>query len=895
MSTCPSDNDLVMLLRNELADEVVSKVAGHIDACQDCQKKLDQITTGDFLDDHSTFLSHSHSEQSDVLDNLLSKLVNTPPKDNDFRSRSKPSWSIDFPGAPTIDAPLGTLGVYAIVDRIADGGHGSVYRALDTRVNREVAIKVLRQCSDESRARFQREARAAAALKDEHIVTLYESGNHVDFPPYLVMEYVSGDSLSAKLRDAGPLDPKLAANIARDVAEGLACAHRHGLVHRDIKPSNVLIEASTGKAKITDFGLVRDESSDSLLTLENAIAGTPAYMSPEQITDPSTVDARSDIYSLGVMLYQLLTGVVPFRGVLRMTVLQVVHDDPPPPSYYNDSVPRDLQTICLKAMSKSPERRYAESQMFADDLQRWLNGDLIHAKPMNAIGKGIRWCQRNRLIAGLATSVMLLSLFLAAGSLTVAKKLSNDAASERVNALVAQEQRNAMIDTLGKLIFQLQEDFEDDKMDYDVVQESALEIALDGFERINLKEGFSKDVLYHMAAGHRKMGELYDRASGGEDDARRALKTAADLLVRSASAEEFGERERSLLIGIYWDLGDIDISTNNFDQAVEQYGKALQLAEQDLEKVVNGSVSAANRVVVSHYRLAGGQLALNNLDESLQHARKALEIAAESADFFLDKETELDQFDLQQLLGFIEFKKGDLSAAETLFQTNLSQALNAIDGTSETIYLYQYAFVALEELAQLARDAGDPELVQSHADRISYLENEVFQLAIQREADCLLESFLLYVSVENAFHIAGDSSREHEYIKRRCRFLEKWIEEFPNDALGIVDLAISYQELAATKIKMDQTTEAAELLDRAIELHNTLSPSDGNSSVNAIWLLEVLVDAAELQHNLGNKIRVENLTQLALKQVEFHKRNQEPSSERLLRQLVARLDAIVGE
>ena len=296
MSTCPSDNDLVLMLRNELSDEVVSKVAGHIDSCHDCQKKLDQITTGDFLSDHSTFLSQGDAEQSDVLSNLLSKLVNTPPKETDFRTRSKPSWSIDFPGSPTIDAPLGKLGVYDIVDRIADGGHGSVYRAVDTRVNREVAIKVLRQCSDESRARFQREARAAAALKDEHIVTLYESGNHIDFPPYLVMEYVRGDSLSAKLRDAGPLDPKLAAEIARDVAEGLACAHRHGLVHRDIKPSNVLIESSTGKAKITDFGLVRDESSDSLLTLENAIAGTPAYMSPEQITDPSTVDARSDIY-----------------------------------------------------------------------------------------------------------------------------------------------------------------------------------------------------------------------------------------------------------------------------------------------------------------------------------------------------------------------------------------------------------------------------------------------------------------------------------------------------------------------------------------------------------------------------------------------------------------------
>jgi WD40 repeat protein len=286
---------------------------------------------------------------------------------------------------------------------------GIVLRAYDDELRRTVALKVLppERADARARARFVREAQAAAAIDHDHVVPVYAVASPPDGPPYFAMQYVEGPTLRQRIQAAGRLDPAEAARVAAQVADGLAAAHRAGLVHRDVKPANVLLDGATGRAKITDFGLVRVAALPGFTTLDGALAGTPEYMSPEQVRTPDRIDARSDVYSVGVTLYEALTGSVPFYGVTPMVLQQVLNDEPRPPRRLNDAIPRDLETICLKCLQKEPGRRYAGAAELADDLRRFLGGQPIRARPVGRAERLWRWGRRNPLVAGLAAALFL--------------------------------------------------------------------------------------------------------------------------------------------------------------------------------------------------------------------------------------------------------------------------------------------------------------------------------------------------------------------------------------------------------------------------------------------------------------------------------------------------------
>ena len=284
---------------------------------------------------------------------------------------------------------------------------GLVYRADDTRLGREVALKVLRPdlaASERARIRLEREARAAAALRQQHVVAIHDVRIDPEGVSYLVMELVDGGTLKDAIREEGSIAPRRAVKITQQIALALQAAHDKGLIHRDLKSSNILIDANSGSAKLTDFGLVRDLDSDSQLTRENVVAGTPAYMSPEQILAPHEVDHRADVYSLGVVLYELLCGELPFRGIDRMVLQQVLHDEPRSLRRLNDAIDRDLETICLTSISKAAGARYDNAGAMRADLQRWLDGEPILARRIGAFGKLRRWTARHAvvgLVAGL--------------------------------------------------------------------------------------------------------------------------------------------------------------------------------------------------------------------------------------------------------------------------------------------------------------------------------------------------------------------------------------------------------------------------------------------------------------------------------------------------------------
>jgi WD40 repeat protein len=314
--------------------------------------------------------------------------------------------------------PLRSFGDYELLEEIARGGMGVVYKARQKSLGRIVAVKMLLfgdQSGNELAQRFRAEAAAAASLQHANIVAIHEVSAH-EGQPYFAMDFIEGQSL-ARLAAGQPLPATCAARYVKIVAEAIHYAHERGILHRDLKPSNVLIDPFD-QPRVTDFGLAKRLHHDSELTLSGQVLGSPNYMPPEQASAKrGLVGRRSDVYSLGAILYHLLTGRPPFVGeTLTDTLQEVVNTEPVSPRLLNPSVPRDLETLCLKCLEKEPARRYQTAQALAEDLDHFLRDESIQARPVGHAEKLWRWCRRKPALASAYSLLILLLIFILIGS-----------------------------------------------------------------------------------------------------------------------------------------------------------------------------------------------------------------------------------------------------------------------------------------------------------------------------------------------------------------------------------------------------------------------------------------------------------------------------------------------
>ncbi len=443
MPSCPSDETFTGLLADALTTAQRDSLARHVEGCASCQDKLARLTE---TPDTEMWRRVGHPPQgSEAEEEVVRRLKRTPPSSTGHRLEQADRTAGDSlqaanPTPVAADSEPPAVPGFEILGELGRGGMAVVYRARQVALQRTVALKMIlngAHAGPKELARFRAEAAVIARLQHPNIVQVYDVGEAAG-RPYFALEFVAGGSLAQHLRGT-PQPIRPAAQMVETLARAVHVAHANGVVHRDLKPANILLSDSgvgrgewsknptaaahrsplaTNQPKIADFGVARCADGDGEApgqrdpTVTGEILGTPSYMAPEQAaTTRQPVGPAADVYALGAILYELLTGRPPFTGETPLdTVLQVLHTEPVCVTSLQPNVPRDLETICLKCLRKEPHKRYGSALELAEDIQRFLRDVPIRARPVMAVEKLWRWVCRHPVPSGLLAAALLAPL-----------------------------------------------------------------------------------------------------------------------------------------------------------------------------------------------------------------------------------------------------------------------------------------------------------------------------------------------------------------------------------------------------------------------------------------------------------------------------------------------------
>jgi serine/threonine-protein kinase len=473
---------------------------------------------------------------------------------------------------------------YKIVGELGRGGMGVVYKARQVGLKRLVALKMVlagAHAGPAQLARFYSEAEAVAGLQHPNIVQIYEVGQQSGLP-FFSLEFVDGGSLADKTHRQ-PQPPREAAHMVETLARAMHYAHERGIIHRDLKPANVLLTA-TGIPKITDFGLAKRLEGDSSQTKSGTLLGTPSYMAPEQARgEIHNVGPLADIYALGVILYELVTGRPPFQAATPMdTLMRVTHEEPLPPSRLQPNVPRDLETICLKCLQKDANKRYDTAEQLAEDLRRFLSGEPILARPISGPERLWRWCKRNPKLAIAAAAIFLLLSVVSVGSTWAAltireQKNQADIARARAeqNETIANEQADLALETLSMLVGKVQARLHREP-GLQTLRLDLLETAMDGLKRLADKTSTEAGKQRNMGDAYLKMGIL-SMELGKSEAALDYFQRCRDILKAALDADPGNDRWKTRLAEAYKNLGECSL------QVDRDMRKALAFYEDNLK------------------------------------------------------------------------------------------------------------------------------------------------------------------------------------------------------------------------------------------------------------------------------------------------------------------------
>jgi tetratricopeptide (TPR) repeat protein len=723
-----------------------------------------------------------------------------------------PSNCATRPQRPRADVPAGRAAEWpsipglVFVEVLGSGGMGVVFKARQARLGRNVAVKFLRdahRADPEQHQRFLQEALAVARLRHPNLVQLYEFGEvpvagGAASQPYLVLEYVSGGSL-ADLLLGSPQPPRAAARLVETLAGAVHYAHQQGVIHRDLKPANVLLQRAEVKgegqtevlrgplpltadlcAKVTDFGLAKFLAGNSL-THTGDVLGTPSYMAPEQAAGKAEpITAAVDVYGLGAILYEALTGRPPFTAATaEAALIQVRQDDPVPPRRLQPTVPRDLETICLKCLRKEPGRRYATARDLADDLRRFQAGEPVRARPVGTGERVFVWCRRKPAIAGLAAALVLVFLAGSAGVLWQWQRATSNAAQADKNAADYRRERDTALREKERAEHHLRMV----RQRVDRLKELGNEL----LERPGLYRT-GRDVLEQALLCYEEM----------------LPEEWKDPTVRLEAARLFGQ--------VAW----IQHILGQADKAADTWDREARLLTTLLEEE---SASKDFRMELAHiHRWRGNMLRdLGKAGEAREAYRQAAKVQEE-----LLSESPLEpryQAELANtLLNTASLLSGrdQTEELEVLYRRILKLDRAAVDAAPEDPKFNAELALALEGQGLFFFETGRG----SQAEAALRDALEIRERVLARGHKGSIERYIArnLVNLGRVLAAAGQAEEAEQCYRKAVNLLERSLDEFHESAYHRVELVRSYRQLVSLLCELDRQTEAAELRRKALEV-----------------------------------------------------------------------------